>query len=99
MILDLFLIDRTANEKLVRGSSLLDTPCASLTAISIASMALLYSDVWSCSLVGLRYSLSSKEEQTTETLERAIAAEPIQGCIFKPRGENTPAATGTPTRL
>ena len=36
---------------------------------------------------------------TTETLESAMAADPIHGCILRPRGEKTPAATGTPTRL
>ena len=43
------------------------------------------------------YSLSSKLLQTTDTLDSAMAAEPIQGCIFSPRGENTPAAMGMPT--
>lgn len=36
------------------------------------------------------YSLSSKEEQTTDTEEAAIAADPIQGLRKNPHGRNTP---------
>ena len=43
------------------------------------------------------YNLRSRLLQTTETLDSAIAAEPIHGCIFTPRGEKIPAATGIPT--
>ena len=41
--------------------------------------------------------LSSREEQTTETELRAMAAEPIQGWSRRPTGAKTPAATGMPT--
>ena len=45
------------------------------------------------------YSLSSSEEQTTDTELSAIAADPIHGCSLMPHGLKTPAATGMPTRL
>ncbi|KAF4524797.1 hypothetical protein B566_EDAN010172 [Ephemera danica] len=40
-----------------------------------------------------------QEEQTTETELSAMAADAIQGCRWNPRGLNTPAARGIPTRL
>lgn len=36
------------------------------------------------------YHLSRREDKTTETDDRAIAAEPIQGCNTSPTGRNTP---------
>ena len=42
------------------------------------------------------YHLSSREESTTETEDRAMAAEPIQGCSTRPMGMNKPGGRHGP---
>tara|TARA_R110002050_G_scaffold280461_1_gene427398 strand:- start:220 stop:414 length:195 start_codon:yes stop_codon:yes gene_type:complete len=46
--------------------------------------------------MGFLYSLSKREEHTTETDENAIQRPPISGEMVMPRGTKTPAATGMP---
>ena len=45
------------------------------------------------------HSLNNKELQTTDIDDKAIAILAIHGCSDTPRGTNTPAARGIPTRL
>lgn len=59
----------------------------------------LYSSVSNCSLVGFLYNFNNNEEQTTDTEEAAIAADPNHGLITIPQGRKMPAANGMPNKL
>lgn len=39
----------------------------------------------------MTHVLSSREDNSTDSEEAAMAAEPIQGCSTRPNGRNTPA--------
>ena len=43
------------------------------------------------------YSLSSRDEATTDMDDIAIAADAIQSCMTSPKGKKMSAATGLPT--
>lgn len=43
---------------------------------------------------GITHVLSSREDNSTDSEEAAMAAEPIQGCSTRPNGRNTPAVKG-----
>ena len=49
--------------------------------------------------IAITYSFNSRELQTTETEDIAMAMLGIQGCILSPSGANTPAANGIPIAL
>ncbi len=68
-------------------------------AAFVASEAFRYSTVSNFPRDFLRNVFNRREEQTTVTDDKAIAALPIQGCILNPQGENIPAATGMPIML
>lgn len=42
----------------------------------------------------MTHVLSSREDNSTDSEEAAMAAEPIQGCNTRPNGRKTPAVKG-----